>query len=249
MITIPQLKKKISSFLTKEDGKISKEVLIKTGVLLAAIAISSKAVKADCPTDMSGGHSDHCNELGLTYTGGVATGTHNHAYATNPAPPPPSGGGCCFVAGTLITMGDNSTKPIEKVKIGEKVKCYDLLNREIKISEVISLYSPTREGVYNINEGLLKLTNDHPLFVKKKNGELDWASIDPNAAKRTYGLDVSKLEIGDAIFNENKEFIKIKSVEYMEGEIKTYSFKEVKKYNNFFANGLLAHNCGGPCGW
>jgi len=81
MPKIPKLKKKISSFLTKEDGRISKENLIKTGVLLSAAAMASlKMVKADCPPDSSVGHDDHCNDLTLSYgPPGTATGAHNHA--------------------------------------------------------------------------------------------------------------------------------------------------------------------------
>lgn len=72
MIKIPKLKKKISSFLTKEDGKISKEKLIKTGVLLSAIAIASlKSVEAQY---------QHTNELSLSYSGTTVTGGHsNHS--------------------------------------------------------------------------------------------------------------------------------------------------------------------------
>ena len=81
MAGIPKLKKKVSSFLTKEDGKISKENLIKAGVLLSAVAIASlKATEA--------GHSDshrntHTNNLGLTKIDEGAEGTHSHAAHNN----------------------------------------------------------------------------------------------------------------------------------------------------------------------
>ena len=69
MIKIPKLKKKVSSFLTKEDGKISKEKLVKTGVLLSAGAIASlKSVEA--------GYT-HTNELSLSYEDPTVTGSHN----------------------------------------------------------------------------------------------------------------------------------------------------------------------------
>ena len=73
MIKIPKLKKKISAFLTKEDGRISKEKLIKTGVLLSAVAIASlNAVEAGWT---------HTNTLSLTYDGSqTVTGGHdNHS--------------------------------------------------------------------------------------------------------------------------------------------------------------------------
>ncbi len=41
MVKLPEIKKKISSFLSKEDGKISKENLLKTGLVLGAVGIAS----------------------------------------------------------------------------------------------------------------------------------------------------------------------------------------------------------------
>lgn len=83
MVKIPQLKKKISSFLTREEGKISKENLIKTGVLLSAAALASlKSVNAACPPDDSQ-HDEHCNQLSLSYAASTATGTHAHGHGSH----------------------------------------------------------------------------------------------------------------------------------------------------------------------
>jgi hypothetical protein len=80
MVKLPKLKKKICAFLTKEDGKISKEALIKTGILLSAAAVASiRDAGADCPPNTAAGHSDHCNQLGLSYASSTAVATHNDA--------------------------------------------------------------------------------------------------------------------------------------------------------------------------
>jgi hypothetical protein len=77
---VPKIKKKIRSFLTREDGKISKESLIKTGILLSAAAIASlNTVNAGCPPSNSD-HNEHCNELHLAYGSRVASGTHEHGH-------------------------------------------------------------------------------------------------------------------------------------------------------------------------
>ncbi len=79
MKALPKLKRKISSFLTKEDGKISKEALIKTGVLLTAAAIANlKSAESYCPV-YGGRHADHCNELSLNYADGTSTGQHSNS--------------------------------------------------------------------------------------------------------------------------------------------------------------------------
>ncbi len=88
MVNIPKIKKKISSFLTKEEGKISKENLVKTGVLLSAAAIAAlKGVEAACPPDAKGSnlgyHNEHCNDLSLSYAGETASGTHQHGHGSH----------------------------------------------------------------------------------------------------------------------------------------------------------------------
>ena len=83
MVKFPKLKKKISSFLTKEEGKISKESLIKTGVLLSFAAMATSTVEAACPPSTAGGHSDHCNELSLNYVAPTAAGTHNDGHGNH----------------------------------------------------------------------------------------------------------------------------------------------------------------------
>jgi hypothetical protein len=98
MIKLPKLKKKIHSFLTKEEGKISKENLIKTGVIIASFsigaALNAKQVHSqvtcdpDCasignPPDQlehnnascGGGHG---NTLTLGYAQSTASGTHDN---------------------------------------------------------------------------------------------------------------------------------------------------------------------------
>lgn len=54
---IPKIKKKISSFLTKEDGKISKDALIKAGLVAsigAGMVESVSGIYGDCGAHMNG---------------------------------------------------------------------------------------------------------------------------------------------------------------------------------------------------
>ena len=55
MAAIPKLKRKISSFLAKEDGKISKENLIKAGIFIASIALFAASSEGAC-SPLGGGH-------------------------------------------------------------------------------------------------------------------------------------------------------------------------------------------------
>ena len=82
MANIPKIKKKVKAFLTKEDGKISKDKLVKTGVLMTTITILTAAsVESVCPPISSGTHDDHCNSLSVEYSAqNGAKGTHSHGY-------------------------------------------------------------------------------------------------------------------------------------------------------------------------
>ena len=73
MADIPKLKKKISSFLVSEEGKISKESLLKAGTMLSAVALGSALAVNNANAGI-----EHSNNLSLSYSGGTATGSHGH---------------------------------------------------------------------------------------------------------------------------------------------------------------------------
>ena len=88
MAGIPELKKKISAFLTKEDGSISKAGLIKAGIIASVIGLSSiSAVNAGHNNTLEtckdtcysmGGGAQHCNDINLTKSGLSANASHYH---------------------------------------------------------------------------------------------------------------------------------------------------------------------------
>ena len=77
-IKIPKISKKLNSFLTKEDGSVSKKKLLKGSLIVGSIAILASNAFA------RGGHSSHNNSLKSTITNsynpseGSLTGTHAH---------------------------------------------------------------------------------------------------------------------------------------------------------------------------
>lgn len=95
MAKLPKLKKKIHSFLIKEDGKISKKTIITVGTVIATIAASSfvaaghsnthsDSINQDCP-GITAPHNDdaHTNAFNLGYSSSTAKGTHNHCIETH----------------------------------------------------------------------------------------------------------------------------------------------------------------------
>ncbi len=111
MVDFPKLRKEVRSFLTKEDGKMTKENLIKAGVIItafsAAAALNSSEASAghvdgcnpegwvndDCglptPSDYTcttglkaGSKTGHDNDIGFELQGNQPTGTHSHCADT-----------------------------------------------------------------------------------------------------------------------------------------------------------------------
>jgi len=148
----------------------------------------------------------------------------------------------CFPAGTKITMSDNSLKNIEDVKIGDEILAFDVEAQEKKPAEVIEIESPIREGYYKLNENLLRVTDEHPIFARKPDGTTGWASINPEKTHKETPLPMMNLEVDDEIFTVDKVWVKIKSMEYVKGKIQTYNLKTVERYNTFYADGVLVHN-------
>ena len=267
MVKLPELKKKIGSFLTKEDGKISKENLVKAGVLIAALSIgaassaktASGAVSCttDCtdlpnPADCSNCDTTEIlhrpNALGTpTYVDNQAVATHNHCAQSCHASHS-SHSSCCFPENTMIATATGKVA-IQNIKKGDKVISYDLEKKEVKETVVLEIESPEREGYYKLNNGVIKVTNEHPFYTKKKDGSVGWAAIDrENALKDSLNMgEIMSLKEGDFIFNKNNGWVEIKNIKFVKGNIKTYNLKKVGKYNNFFAEDFLVHNKGGWC--
>lgn len=70
---MPEIKKKISSFLLSEEGKIAKSSLLKGGALLAVIALGPVI-------SSQGASAAHGNSLSLNYNAGSGTATAQHSH-------------------------------------------------------------------------------------------------------------------------------------------------------------------------
>lgn len=100
MIKLPELKKKMGSFLRKEDGKISKENIIKAGLVISVIgaAVFKDATAGHCSHNDGlaavckpgtytkdpdcGGASivdGHCNNINITKDDGSVLASHQNA--------------------------------------------------------------------------------------------------------------------------------------------------------------------------
>ena len=108
----------------------------------------------------------------------------------------------CFAFGTKITMADGSYKNVEDIQKGDIVKSYSLKNGVPSKFTVNEVSHPNRH-VYTIlleNGKELKVTEDHPLYIKKSNGFVGWGQlvVMPRHV-RLRGQDIQQIQSGDQV--------------------------------------------------
>jgi hypothetical protein len=151
--------------------------------------------------------------------------------------------GSCFIAGTKVTMADNTTKNIEDIKVGDKVKGHKGNNEVIKLDPTLlanrKLYS------FNDNEHYF-FTSEHPFMTEE-----GWKSIKPEKTKERDGIELynqleGELKIGDKLVTEKGliEIKEIKSKEMNDPKMPLYNFN-VSNDNSYIADGYVVHNKGG----
>ena len=162
----------------------------------------------------------------------------------------------CFLPGTLIVMSDGDTKPIEEINVGDEVMSLDLpglpdedlgylewksytmrpmdnlpemIDRFRTTAKVENLFYDYMDGYYSINNGYLKVTAEHDLFIYY-NGKWRWMTPD-------------ELSKDMKMFSYLGEVINIDSVEWIEGEVEVINF-DVEPLDVYYAGGVLVHNKG-----
>ena len=151
----------------------------------------------------------------------------------------------CIVEGTEVSISTTQTKPVERLYPGHDVLTLDCdfntddvsvlkattsesMSGEKLIQSIRGLYRFDAIGVWIINDGLLKTTEEH-LHVIKRDGL--WQVKNTN-----------ELQVGDVFLNINNEEIEITSL--VLDSVNTYKVWKVDVEPNdvFYANGILTHN-------
>ena len=158
----------------------------------------------------------------------------------------------------MVHMGDNTTKLIEDLNVGEEVLSLDLpnlpdedLGREVwtkftmrpmdatELGNLIKNYTATAKveslfydfmpGYMNINDGEIKVTIDHEFWIFQ-DGLWRW--------KRA-----QELEVGSLLYTNLGKTKKIQNIEFISGEVEVIQF-DVEPLDVYFAGGVLVHNKG-----
>jgi hypothetical protein len=150
--------------------------------------------------------------------------------------------GCCFPAGTKITMADGTYKNIEDVKMGDWVISYNIKHDRTSKWMVKMLGAPIHP-VYDINNGLISATVDHPFYIKKSDDMIGWGAINVKRAEivNIYNGKFLKMEVGDYLFNYDGKWIQITSIEPDNELVQTYNILSFSGGRSYFANDLLVY--------
>ena len=120
---------------------------------------------------------------------------------------------------------------IRNVKIGDKVKVYNVEENTFDISSVSQLYKHQSNHYYVLN-GSIRVTGGHPFYVKD------------DSEKGYSWVQVSDLKAGDKLFTKQGKVSKLKSIKRVDNPMVVYNL-EVDGEHNYFAAGFLVHNKGG----
>lgn len=191
----------------------------------------------------------------LTFAGATTDyGVLSRPSDYRPAPPPPPppviydavriNPCCCFVAGTLITMADGSTKAIEDVGLGETIVGKDGAHNTV-LGFLRPTLGETGATLMAFNGGRPFMASDHPVWVRGHG----WCSWDPEMTYSKYAMTVGRYQVGDVIETEDGAGFEIVSIEEysdQDPDQVIYNF-EVSGNNTYIANGLVVHNKGQSC--
>ena len=162
----------------------------------------------------------------------------------------------CFIAGTRITMADGSTRPIETLRVGERVlDQHGGSNRILAIERVIL----GKRRLYGINDLPPFFTAEHPLLTTR-----GWAAISP-AMTRTENPQLAVLPLftgmqimcrpapamvtGNLALQPQPELLLVESLFWIEASPTTALFNLLLDgSHSYIANELIVHNKDGDGG-
>lgn len=133
--------------------------------------------------------------------------------------------GFCVARGTKIATPDGEVA-VEELQSGTQVWACDLDEQTLVPATVLAVFSSRAEETILLNGGL-RLSADHPVFVRRE---------EASAWKRA-----AELRENDVMLSQDRQPIRVASVETIGGEIDVFDVA-VDGPHNFFAAGLLVHN-------
>lgn len=156
---------------------------------------------------------------------------------------------CCVPGYSKILYSDNTTKPAEDVKVGDKLLGYNVSQKNFCEVEVYNIIQKQRVELVKItldNNIILEVTPDHPIYTNQ-----GWACYNPDESTYKSASDIEKLIILTdelSVLTSDGKFHKISNIEYskLDTEITTYTFNTTTGIDTFIAENCVVHNACEP---
>ena len=113
-------------------------------------------------------------------------------------------------------------KYIKNIKVGDKVKVFNINSGKNEYSTVTNTFSGISDHYFIVNEKT-KVTGEHPYYV-----EGEWKKV-------------KDLKVGDKLLHKNGTKVKVKSIKRIDEPLTIFNI-EVAGEHNYYANGHLVHN-------
>jgi len=148
----------------------------------------------------------------------------------------------CLVAGTRVTMGDGSTKPIEEVRAGDDVLSYD--GNRFRAALVTDAFQSHRSlGVEIRTQSGRRIvsTGEHTHLAGARRPALVSIGAPGDGGVPLPRSLASEVRPGMVMFGVDGEFDLVESVERVPLDSLVYDLN-IEDTHNFVANGLVTHN-------
>ena len=155
--------------------------------------------------------------------------------------------GYCFATGSLISMADNTTKPIENIVVGDVLKTFnipsmpdendplwyaftinDISGSVISTTNVLHIKNGTELSHYLINN-TIQVTHEHKIFIKR-NGTWSWIAVE-------------NIIVGDMYLDANIQEQPIISIIQVNEPISVVTLN-TEENDTYIACGMYNHNPG-----
>ena len=117
-----------------------------------------------------------------------------------------------------------STLPITRVHNESVVSCADPANPTLTDQTPVRGVTMDSRGIYDINNGLLKVSGNHPMIVKR-NGV--WTEYNMN-----------ELVVGDILYKRDNTEVEITSINFDDSD-EMYTVSRLLIDHNYFVNDIL----------
>ena len=143
----------------------------------------------------------------------------------------------CLVGDTRVEM-ENGYKEISKIGIGDRVWTFNINTQERELAEVTMAMNKGEKNVYKVStyHNEIEGTDDHKLLTY--DGDI------------LVYKQIGDIKVGDLLVIDNSkssaskayETDEVRKIEYV-GKKETYDITVSNDNSNFFANGIVTHNC------